>query len=99
YHTARARAVMDNLAVALPHSQGGRYIKKGHTDATGTEDYNEWLSERRAVSVNNYLVSKGFRKSGITTEDNAQSKPVSSNNTPEGRQKNRRVGIVVVDGN
>jgi|SRR5690606_14880338 len=99
YLTDRAKEELDNLVVVLEQDQVSRLIVKGHTDATGTEDYNQWLSERRAESVKNYLVSKGFRKSGITTEGHGQSKPVAPNNTPEGRQKNRRVEIVVVDGN
>lgn len=98
YLTDRAKSELDNLAKVLAQDGVTRLIVKGHTDATGTEEYNQWLSERRAESVKNYLVTKGFSKSGITTEGHGQSKPIAANNTAEGRQKNRRVEVVIVGG-
>lgn len=98
YLTDRAKGELDNLAEVLEKDGVKNLIVKGHTDATGTEDYNQWLSERRAESVKNYLVTKGFSKAGITTEGYGQSQPVAPNNTTEGRQKNRRVEIVIVGG-
>lgn len=97
YLTDRAKQELDNLAKVLAQEPVNRLIVRGHTDATGTEDYNQWLSERRAESVKNYLVAKGLNKENISTEGHGQSKPVAPNNTPEGRQKNRRVEIVIVD--
>lgn len=98
YLTDRAKDELDNLILVLERDGNNTLIVKGHTDATGTEDYNQWLSERRAESVKNYLVSKGLPDGGVTTEGYGQSKPVAPNNTTEGRQKNRRVEIVIVDG-
>jgi len=79
----------------------GRIIKKhsdweveieGHTDAVGSDEYNQGLSERRAKSVKKYLVSKfDLNSSAITTVGYGESKPIADNNTEEGRAKNRRV--------
>lgn len=97
YLTDRAKEELDKLLVVLNNDGVNTLIVKGHTDATGTEEYNQWLSERRAESVKNYLVANGFSKGGITTEGYGQSQPIAPNNTTEGRQKNRRVELVIVD--
>jgi OOP family OmpA-OmpF porin len=68
-------------------------IATGHTDSIGTAQYNQRLSERRAASVKDYLVSKGIPASKITTIGKGESQPVATNKTAEGRQKNRRVDI------
>lgn len=99
YLTDRAKQELDNLVSVLKQDGITTLIVKGHTDATGTEEYNLWLSERRAESVKNHLVSKGISAGGISIEGYGQSEPVAPNNTTEGRQKNRRVEIVIVDKN
>lgn len=63
----------------------------GHTDNTGSDEYNQKLSEDRAESVKNYLVKKGVGEISITAEGKGESEPIADNNTPEGRDKNRRV--------
>src|SRR5436853_2166762 len=68
-------------------------IATGHTDAIGSDAYNQKLSERRAQAVKDYLVSKGIPASKITTIGKGKSQPVATNKTAEGRQKNRRVDI------
>jgi OOP family OmpA-OmpF porin len=68
-------------------------IATGHTDSRGTDAYNQKLSERRAATVKEYLVSKGIPASKITTIGKGESQPVATNKTDEGRQKNRRVDI------
>ena len=68
-------------------------IATGHTDAIGTDAYNQKLSERRAQAVKDYLVSKGIPASKITTIGKGKTQPVATNKTAEGRQKNRRVDI------
>jgi len=68
-------------------------IATGHTDSIGTNAYNQKLSERRAQSVKDYLVSKGIPASKITTIGKGETQPVATNKTAEGRQKNRRVDI------
>jgi len=71
-------------------------IAVGHTDWTGTEAYNQKLSERRAESVKRYLVDKGIDANRIYTEGKGKSSPVASNTTREGRAQNRRVEIEIV---
>jgi OOP family OmpA-OmpF porin len=65
----------------------------GHTDSIGTEEYNQGLSERRAATVKNYLISKDVPADLIKTEGRGELEPVASNETREGRAKNRRVEI------
>ncbi len=66
---------------------------EGHTDSTGTTDYNMGLSERRADAVRGFLVDQGVPSRSITARGYGESRPKASNNTPEGRQRNRRVEI------
>ncbi len=68
----------------------------GHTDFVASEDYNKWLSEKRAKSVYDYLVSKGISKDRLTFKGFGKSAPVASNDTEEGRAQNRRVEIEIV---
>jgi len=65
----------------------------GHTDSTGAEEYNQQLSERRAEAVKNALVGQGVAPARITTVGYGESKPIATNDTPEGRQLNRRVEV------
>ena len=66
---------------------------EGHTDNTGTEAYNQGLSERRANAVKAWVVSQGVNPAQITTVGKGESEPVDDNSTKEGRQNNRRVVI------
>ena len=68
-------------------------IATGHTDSIGTDAYNQKLSERRATSVKEYMVSKGIPSAKITTLGKGETQPVATNKTKEGRAKNRRVDI------
>ena len=68
---------------------------EGHTDATGSDEYNQKLSEDRAGAVRDYLVEQKIAPESITSRGFGKTKPVSPNDTPDGRQKNRRVEIVV----
>ena len=68
----------------------------GHTDTTGPADYNMWLSEWRAKAVAKYLGSKGVSKERIATVFFGETKPIESNDTKEGRKKNRRVEFKIV---
>jgi OOP family OmpA-OmpF porin len=67
----------------------------GHTDSSGTEEYNQALSERRANSVKDYLMSKGVDGNKISASGMGESQPTASNKTKEGRQQNRRVDITI----
>jgi outer membrane protein OmpA-like peptidoglycan-associated protein len=66
---------------------------EGHTDSVGTPSYNQTLSEQRASSVSNYLVGEGVPSSRITSIGYGETRPKATNDTPEGRQLNRRVEI------
>ena len=66
---------------------------EGHTDNVGSPEYNQGLSERRAYSVRDYLVNQGVAGSRVTAVGFGETQPKASNNTPEGRQLNRRVEI------
>lgn len=68
----------------------------GHTDSTGSDAYNQALSERRANSVATYLTSQGVMQQRLITIGMGESRPVADNATAEGRQQNRRVEITMV---
>ena len=68
---------------------------EGHTDSVGPDSYNQRLSEQRANSVRDYLVSQGIQQSAVGTSGLGESQPVVSNDTSAGRQRNRRVELVV----
>jgi len=68
---------------------------EGHTDSTGSEQYNMDLSQRRAERVKNVLISKGIEPSSIRTVGFGENMPLSDNTTSTGRRQNRRVEIKV----
>ena len=67
----------------------------GHADSTGADDYNMALSERRARSVAGFLVANGVMDQRIWTQGRGETQPIASNDTAEGRAKNRRVEILL----
>ncbi|QTD56991.1 OmpA family protein [Parasphingorhabdus cellanae] len=68
----------------------------GHTDSTGTDQYNQSLSERRAASVANFLGNSGVQQARLETRGYGESQPIASNSTEEGRAANRRVELKIV---
>ncbi|NBS66513.1 MAG: OmpA family protein [Betaproteobacteria bacterium] len=97
--------VTDGEATSLTVSTTGKastgitlevVIAVGHTDAIGTDAYNQRLSVRRAEAVKAYLVSKGIPANRIYTEGKGKRQPVADNRTAAGRAKNRRVEVEVV---
>jgi len=68
---------------------------EGHTDNVGGDDYNQRLSERRAASVQAYMLEQKIPPTAVGTEGFGESRPVASNQTAAGRQQNRRVELVV----
>src|SRR5438874_2005013 len=68
---------------------------EGHTDSVGGDEFNQQLSERRADSVRDFLAEQGVAPSTITAHGFGKTQPVASNETAEGRQRNRRVELVV----
>lgn len=95
---AQAKAELDKLVKLVSSDyRDSKLSVAGHTDATGAAEYNQGLSEKRAISVKDYLVSQGVSASRLTTKGFGQTKPVAPNNTLEGRQKNRRVEITIIE--
>jgi hypothetical protein len=68
---------------------------EGHTDNKGGDDYNQKLSESRANAVKKYLVDKGVKAERIIAKGFGLSKPIATNDTAEGREKNRRVEFII----
>jgi outer membrane protein OmpA-like peptidoglycan-associated protein len=82
-------------AVLREYQEGNQIVIEGYTDSKGSEEYNRQLSERRATSVREFLVSEGVSDAVVTAVGRGESDPVDSNDTPEGRANNRRVEIVI----
>jgi outer membrane protein OmpA-like peptidoglycan-associated protein len=68
---------------------------EGHTDSVGSDEYNQELSEYRAQAVRDYLVQQGIPAGQIAARGLGKTQPIASNDTPEGRQQNRRVELVL----
>ncbi|MBF24256.1 MULTISPECIES: outer membrane protein OmpA [Alcaligenaceae] len=90
------RQVLDQVAAQAQGLNLETVIAVGHTDSIGTEQYNMGLSQRRANTVKEYLVSKGIPANRIYAEGKGESDPIASNATREGRAQNRRVEIEIV---
>lgn len=88
---------LDRLAQALKDNRNTRVKIEGYTDSVGSETYNQGLSERRAEAVADALRTRGVPADRYDVEGLGKEYPVASNNTPEGRQQNRRVEIVFSD--
>ncbi len=71
---------------------------EGHTDSVGSDDYNQGLSERRADAIKQAIVNSGIDASRLSTVGYGESRPIATNDTDEGRQKNRRVVITATEG-
>jgi outer membrane protein OmpA-like peptidoglycan-associated protein len=87
---------IDRAAAVLNRYPETSLRVEGHTDSTGSEDYNLELSEKRAMAVKNQLLSQNVDATRIQTIGFGEGKPVADNNTASGRQLNRRVEIVIV---
>ena len=87
-----ALAKLSGIVLAHP---GLRLQVEGHTDNVGGDEFNQSLSEKRATSVRDYLVRQGLDPGTITSEGFGKTMPTASNDTPQGRQMNRRVEIIV----
>jgi len=90
-----AREKLAKVAGILLSHRGLKLQVEGHTDSVGSDDYNQRLSENRAASVRTYLVDSGIASNAIGTTGFGETMPVASNDTPAGRQQNRRVELIV----
>lgn len=96
--TANAKTILDNVAEELAAYPEIEVELSGHTDAKGTDEYNQRLSERRVNAVKDYLVEQGILEGRMSTVGEGESKPVADNETDEGRELNRRVELKVTSG-
>ena len=92
--TLSSQAPLDRAVTAL-RGRSERFVIEGHTDNVGNRDANIRLSKARADVVRAYFVSKGIPATQMTTVGIGPDQPVASNDTPEGRAKNRRVQLRV----
>jgi outer membrane protein OmpA-like peptidoglycan-associated protein len=90
------RDTLDTVAISLNKYPNSLIDVYGHTDSTGTDAYNQTLSENRARVVSDYLVTKGVTAARIRSTGFGKTQPVASNDTIEGRAANRRVEIKIV---
>ena len=84
---------LDRVAQVLSAYPQTTILVAGHTDSTGSESYNQQLSERRAQSVKNALVQRGVDASRVQAIGYGESSPIADNSTESGRQQNRRVEV------
>jgi len=90
-----AREKLARVSGIIGSHPGLKLEVEGHTDSVGTDEYNQDLSERRAESVRAYLVSQRIEPQSVTTKGFGEHQPVATNDTAAGRQRNRRVELVV----
>ncbi len=90
------RPTLDEVAAVLAEYPSTYVDVYGHTDSTGSDAYNQGLSERRASAVANYLTSRGVASARLGTRGFGETQPIASNDTEAGRAENRRVEIKVV---
>jgi outer membrane protein OmpA-like peptidoglycan-associated protein len=90
-----AREKLAKISGIILSHPGLRLEVDGYTDSVGSEDYNQKLSENRAQGVQSYLIGEGIAPDDITAKGFGKDDPVASNDTSAGRQKNRRVEMVV----
>jgi outer membrane protein OmpA-like peptidoglycan-associated protein len=91
-----AEANIRRIATILQQYPDKQISVEGHTDATGSDAYNQKLSEDRAASVKAALIAGGVNPAVISSRGFGKTQPVATNDTPAGRQQNRRVEIVVL---
>ncbi len=90
-----ARENLQNLGQSLEEYPNTDVVIVGHTDATGSDSYNQGLSERRADTAESYLVSQGVPASRVVAEGRGETEPVASNDDESGRSLNRRVEVAI----
>jgi len=95
YLNESANQTLDKLVKFMKEKPGVQIIIAGYTDTTGPAQYNKSLSKRRAESVANYFVKNGISKDRLEIIGYGQDNPIASNDTPDGRRKNRRVEFSV----
>jgi outer membrane protein OmpA-like peptidoglycan-associated protein len=90
-----ARDNIQKMAEVMKKYGETEIVIQGHTDSSGSDELNQRLSEQRAQSVADYIVSKGINASRIFTEGFGEREPIADNSTVEGRKQNRRVELAI----
>ena len=85
--------VLDGVGIVVEEYDKTLIVVEGHTDNVGTDDMNQSLSERRAMSVGQYLTSKGVNGQRVMAAGFGESRPIASNDSDSGRSQNRRVEV------
>ena len=93
--SGESKSILDNIAKTLKDNQHLVFVVAGHTDDRGDHGFNVSLSEKRAQSVRDYLVSHGVSADRLSAKGYGPNRPVASNDTREGRKQNRRVELVL----
>jgi OOP family OmpA-OmpF porin len=92
--TTDSKTLLDDIASKL-QAANAQVLVAGHTDSVGGNAYNRGLSDKRAASVRDYLVSQGVPADSLTSEGFGEDNPIASNETDEGRAQNRRVEMQI----
>ncbi|MCU7852893.1 MAG: OmpA family protein [Candidatus Thiodiazotropha sp. (ex Monitilora ramsayi)] len=88
--------VLGSVALVLNEYKSTMIEVAGHTDSSGSESYNQMLSQQRSQSVSNVLLNNGIQSVRIDSVGYGENRPVASNSTPAGRQQNRRVELTLL---
>lgn len=91
----QAKTNINKLAVILNKYPDTNILITGHTDADGSDQFNQTLSEQRARSVSNYTMSQGVSSSRLSIIGLGEKEPVASNDSVDGKRQNRRVEIAI----
>jgi outer membrane protein OmpA-like peptidoglycan-associated protein len=95
--TETSRPVLDKVAAAMSKYPRLKVEVQGHTDSSGADAHNMKLSQQRADSVRDYLISHGVAADQMTTKGYGETEPIADNSSEEGRAQNRRVVLRVTD--
>lgn len=88
--------VLESVALVFKEFNKTNVLISGHTDSTGSDSYNQVLSEKRAVSVSRYFTAKGLSASRFQAVGYGETRPIADNNSPQGKAANRRVEIQII---
>lgn len=92
---AATKTNLSEMAATLQKYENTDILIEGHTDSSGSDTYNQTLSEQRANAVTEYLSAQGVVAKRFTTVGYGETQPIASNETSAGRQQNRRVEIAI----
>lgn len=88
--------VLHSVTLVLNEYKSTMIEVAGHTDSTGSDSYNQMLSQQRAQAVSNILIQNGLQPVRVDTVGYGESRPIASNSTPAGREQNRRVELTLL---